>query len=319
LQGVLAQISEADPAAAATYLSQITQASVRDAVLPQLASTWAQKDIQGALAWVQSLPKSDADARNQAFRNVIGTWSQTDPASAAAFVVTIPTDPNFRGMTDVIAQNWASADPRAAFAWTQALPSAGAGAQANAMRTALTTFANVDPQGAWDLAQKATWSRNTQPPADGNAGIQTKTLANILLAWSTQDGAAAAAHLSDLTPGSIVNGAANVVLSNWIKQDPQAASKSIDAMPASPARDSAITQLIAVEGKNDLPTAFAWASTISDNTAQNNAFTNVLQEWAKRDAAAARAAVQAANVSDAQKAAMQQVIFQYSQAGAIKN
>jgi hypothetical protein len=90
-------------------------------------------------------------------------------------------------------------------------------------------------------------------------------------------------------------------------------------MPASPARDSAITQLIAVEGKNDLPTAFAWASTISDNTAQNNAFTNVLQEWAKRDAAAARAAVQAANVSDAQRAAMQQVIFQYSQAGAIKN
>ncbi len=319
LQSILAQLSEANPARAADVLSQISLASVRDVALPQLASAWAQQDIQGALAWVQSLPKSDADARNQAFRNVVGTWSLTDPASAAAFVLTIPKDPNFRGMTDVVTQNWANADPAAAFAWAQALPSAGSGAQANAMRTALSTYANVDPQAAWDLAEQATWSRNTQPPNDPNAGIQTKTLANIVIAWSTQDGAAAAAHLADMPQGSISASATNAVLSNWIKQDPHGASQAIDALPPSPARDSAVTQLINVEGKNDLPTAFAWAATISNPASQNNAYTTVLQEWAKRDPAAASAAVQAANVSDAQRANMQQIIFQYSQAGAIKN
>jgi len=319
VQGILAQMSEADPAGAAAYLAQISLASVRDVALPQLASAWAQKDIQGALTWAQSLPKSDADARNQAIRNVVGTWSLTDPASAAAFVKTIPTDPNFRGMADAITQNWANADPAAAFAWAQSLPSAGQGAQANAMRTALSTYASVDPQAAWDLANNATWSRATQPPLDGNAGIETKTLANIIMAWSTQDGAAAAAHLADFPPGSIVAGATNVVLSNWIKQDPQGASQVIDTMPASSARDSAITQLINVEGKNDLPTAFAWAATISNGNVQNNAYNTVLQEWAKRDPSAASAAVQSANVSDAQRASMQRVIFQFSQTGAIKN
>jgi hypothetical protein len=312
-------VSQADQAGAAALLSQISLASVRDVALPQLASAWAQTDIQGALAWVQSLPKSDADARNQAFRNVVGTWAQTEPASAAAFVQTIPTDPNFRGLTDIITQNWATADPAAAFAWAQALPSAGQGAQANAMRTALTTYANVDPQAAWDLAENATWSRNTQPPNDGNAGIQTKTLANIIVAWSAQDGADAAAHLADMPPGSIETNAAKIVLSNWIAQDPQGASQSIDAMPPSPTRDTAITQLINVEGVNDLPTAFAWAGTISNSNAQASAYTTVLQQWAKRDPAAASAAVQAANVSDALRANMNQVIFQYSQAGAIRN
>jgi hypothetical protein len=106
---------------------------------------------------------------------------------------------------------------------------------------------------------------------------------------------------------------------NWIKQDPQAASEWINSLPPSSTRDGAITQLISVEGKNDLPTAFAWAGTITSPYAQSNAYSAVLQEWAKRDPAAATAAVQSANVSDAQRANMQSVIAQSVKRGGLKN
>jgi len=283
--GILAKMSQTDPVGAAAYLAQVAVASLRDVALPQLAAAWAKLDLPAALAWVQSLPGTDA-GRAQAYQNVLSNWVQTDPAGAAAYLQTIPTDPNFKALTGQLAKSWAAADPQAALVWVEALPAGDA--QDNALSTVIASFIAIDPQSAWDYAAAL---------PDDNSGSKNRTKAESMVVeiWSEQDPARAADWLATIPVGNN-SGAAiatGVVAANWLKQDPAAATKWIEGLPENNARDRAIGELVRIEGKNDFPTAYRWARAIGVQGLRAPTINIIVQQWARSDPAAATAAVEA--------------------------
>ncbi|MFN0128021.1 MAG: hypothetical protein ACKV19_15180 [Verrucomicrobiales bacterium] len=96
---------------------------------------------------------------------------------------------------------------------------------------------------------------------------------------------------SEIAPGS------RVVLWNWTKQDPVAASTWLQAQPAGPARDSAIGGLALATFDNDPAGAVTWATQLADDRTRTQAITLGLTEWLKRDPSAASAWAQENGVS----------------------
>src|SRR5262249_29184350 len=150
---------------------------------------WARQDPQAALAWVQSLPADNVAVRNSAITEVFSMWRNTDPVSAATYIQqNFATDPSFNTLAASAASSWGAADPQAALAWAQSLPSGAA--QNSAVSAALTTLANVDPQTAWNDVQQL---------SGGDIG---KAEVNIINVWAGQQPAQAAQALQSLPEGS---------------------------------------------------------------------------------------------------------------------
>jgi len=191
---------------------------------------------------------------------------------AATMVQTVP-----------IGKNQVAANPGAAYAAALAMPPGPE--RDGAIMDALVAYASVDPQAAWDTAQ-------TLPENAGKGRLQL--LKDILKAWAAKDPALAAAKYDALATNETSASASNTVgtiESNWLKQDPEAASKWVETLPVGNTRDSAIRALVPVATATDPPTAFKWADTLADPGYRGVLINGVVSSWAKADPDAALAAV----------------------------
>jgi hypothetical protein len=143
-------MSETDPTAEVAALAQISDPKVVNAAIPVLAWSWAQVDVQAALAWAQALPADNAEVRNTALSRILGVWTLSDPVSTAAYIQTLTSDASFGNLTDMVLDrvldSWDHSDPQAALAWVESLPPSPA--QNKAMETARAQLAQVNPQAA---------------------------------------------------------------------------------------------------------------------------------------------------------------------------
>jgi hypothetical protein len=178
--GVLNQMGQTDPRAAAAALAQIPDLNVIAQAVPDLATNWAQQDAPAAMQWAQSLPADNVAVRNSAFTNVLKIWSASDPAGAANYIQqNLAGDPSFSTLATQVVNSWGSSDPQAALTWAQSLPPGDA--QNGAVLAAVTQLANDDPQAAWNAAEQLSGSSRNQ------------ALANVIGSWANQNPAAAAA------------------------------------------------------------------------------------------------------------------------------
>jgi hypothetical protein len=134
---------------------------------------------------------------------------------------------------------------------------------------------------------------------DGN--LKNLTMSNVVGKTAAINPALAATLMPNL-PDSSQAAAANSIAQSWLVQNPQAAEQWVNTLQAGPARDAAVSQIINVEGPNDLPTAFNWAATVSNDGTRAALINRVVVQWARTDPAAAAQAVQNANVTDQQRA-----------------
>jgi hypothetical protein len=179
--------------------------------------------------------------------------------------------------------NQAAANPRAAYLAAQNMPPGPE--RAGALMDALVAFAKLDPEGAWDEAM-------TLPEDAGKGRLQLQK--DILKAWAAKNPAQAAAKYDALATKETSANASNVVgtiESNWLKQDPEAASKWVETLPVGSTRDSAIRALVPIATETDPPTAFKWADTLSDPSYRGTLINGVTEAWAKTDPDAAITAV----------------------------
>jgi hypothetical protein len=154
-----------------------------------------------------------------------------------------------------------------------------------ALYKAASALASVDPQTAWDAAQKI---------ADDQVGTRNHTLRNILKTLSASDPAKAATLLSQapLPETSIdPNNTTGSIMASWVLQDPQAASQWANSLPVGNTRDSAVEALVSAVVENDPKSAVAWADTMTDPTTRGNLILNIVSEWAKTDAVGATQAL----------------------------
>ena len=298
-QNALKSMVQADPAAAAAALTQISDPSVVNPAIAQLATNWAAQDVHAALAWAQSLPADNAAVRNSAISNVLKSWTITDPSGAATYIQqNLTTDPAFGKLATEVVNNWGNFDPQSALTWAQSLPPGST--QTSVVTAAITQLAKVDPQAAWNDALQLSGSS------------QDKALSQVISSWATQQPDQAAAAVQNLPEGKNLDSATAAVAKNWLIQDPGAASQWISTLPQGSARDSAVNQIISTVGKNDPASAFNWAATISNETTRNTQVVKLAGQWSGINATAAAAAAQNAmdnltGLTTAQITALQKV------------
>jgi len=299
-QTALKQIGQTDPAAEAAAIAKLADPSIANESIPNLATAWAQQDVQAALAWAQTLPTTNEALRQKALNNVLSSWTDADPAGAAAFIEqNLTTDPDFGKIAAQAVSTWGKADPQAAYAWAQSLPAGEV--QNAALVSAMGALANADPQAALADAQTLTGESHDQ------------AMVKMIDVLSKQDPNAAMAAMATIPAGDEqVAGAASLAW-HWLQWDPIAAYQWINTLPNGTTRDAAVRQVISTVGENDPGTAATWAATFSDPAARDTRVIQLTTDWAKKDPAAAATAAQndLSNFTDltlAQQKALQKIV-----------
>jgi hypothetical protein len=298
----LRQLINIDPAAGANYVASMPDGQSRSNLISQVATSMASTDLDGALSWINSTQGINEQTRDNAIQNVMSNFEQVDPASAAQKLASLNIDTSTPGgqntystIAGQIASGWADSDPTAALNWASSLSGP---ARQDALSSTLTTVANSDPAAAWDIVM----SMSPDDPAESSL------VGSVANSWARSDPASATSLLGDLDPAQLVN-TVGTLSNSWLREDPQAASEWIDTLPASPARDVAVQNLINTQGQYDLTSGLAWAATISSDTGQTRAYNTLIAQAARRDPAAAQNAVNgAANLTDEQRQALTQLI-----------
>ena len=293
---------QTDPAAGAEYVAAMDNNPQRNNLVTQVATSLAQTDVDGALAWINSTGNLTPAARNSAISSALSPLIQTDPMAAAAKLASLNLDPSpinnsiLSNLSGQIANGLAQSDPNAAIAWSENLTGV---ARTNALMASIGTLANADPNAAWNTAINL--------PADDPA--RANMMNAVVNDWGRNDPATAATLINNLTTAQQI-AAISTISSAWVQQDPAAASDWINGLPTGTGRDRAVQNLLGgAPGTYNAQTGMAWAATVSTPAAQLAAMTMVIQQTAAKDPVAAQAAVNAAaNLTDEQKLQLTQQI-----------
>ncbi len=297
----LRQLINSDPAAGAQYVTTLPDGNNRSSLISQVATSMARQDADSALNWINNLPDVNGPTRNNAIQNILGQISQIDPQLAASKLASLNFDTTagngpgaYSSAAMQVASSWAQSDPAAALSWASGLDG---NARQSAMSSAIGAIANSDPATALQMA-------SSLPANDPSRSTLIGTAFNN---YARQEPAIAVTLLDNLTPAQ-QNSAIVQISSNWVRQDPYAASQWIATLPTSTAKDNAVQNMLNAQGQYDLTTSLQWVATMSTPAAQTRGYTTVIQQAARKDPAAARAALSSANLTEAQRTQLTQII-----------
>ncbi len=275
-----------DPTSARAFVDGLPEGEARRLATYQLAYSWAQVDVLGALEWTRRLPADET--RQRSMDAIFNNWAGQNPAAAAQYAAAIPATDGRDQAISAAASAWANVDPDAALAWAQTLPERDRG---RALVNVIAGWAGQDPAAAAKFL-------TTLSPDDNRAQM----LASVATAWANQDPAAAAQWVEGLD-GRGKDRATSAVARRFVQHDPYAASVWIDGLPKGTARDSAVEQLVFNETRYDPDSALAWASSVSDAALRQRLIEIAARSYGRRDAAAAQEALQKLQLTDEERAA----------------
>jgi hypothetical protein len=92
--GMARDLANLDPTKAAAWDATITDPKTRSEVSKTIADSWAATDINGAKAWVNSLPEN---TKIGAAEGVARQYAQQDPQQAAAWLTSLGNNPDLDG------------------------------------------------------------------------------------------------------------------------------------------------------------------------------------------------------------------------------
>jgi hypothetical protein len=170
--GLLADLVDLDPTAAADLLAKLEPGSFREEYLLRLAQLWSARDPAAALRWASLL--QDETERASTLRAVCVELGQVDPEAAIRTMedLSVPDDAS---TLDNLAQLWAGKDMTAATEWALARP-AGESRDRLLSRMAFV-MAERSPREAATLVVESI------PPGE----TQTEAAISIVHRWALQD------------------------------------------------------------------------------------------------------------------------------------
>lgn len=158
--GLIDGWAKSDLKGASTYVETLPQGPGRGFYVDLLAEKHLQQGgVEGAVAWVQGIDGSEANARykQQAFEKVLEEASRTDLTSALKLAEANLKEPYASGGIEEVVQRYAEQDPKAALTWVMAKTEGEA--QSKGVETVFDRWARSDPAAAGE------WLNNT--PNDG--------------------------------------------------------------------------------------------------------------------------------------------------------
>lgn len=219
--------SEAEPPAAAEFLTQHPEASIGIQGVPfaanQVAANWAAVDPVAAMSWARA--QSDASS---AVQGALGGWWEKDPEAAAAYAKQHVDSFEDQKLAGIVSSRMAVQDPQRAAEWVSQLPPE---ARQSAEMGVAFAWALHDPRAAsnWAMALPDNERREVLGPVAGQ--------------WSMSDPQAAGQWLSSLEgPGR--DEAVGTYSSAIAALDPTSALSSAATMNNGRMRDDVMRQVI---------------------------------------------------------------------------
>ena len=142
---VLSHMASQDPKRVAGMMNQLSN-NHQTLLIRSITFAWIKKDQDSALAWLESLPASQA--RSQGYNSAIQSLTSKDPKAASDLLDHVPINDRARTAGN-IASAWVSKDPLAARDWVTQLNDPQS-MQAGLERI-LGVWTNKDPQSAMDF------------------------------------------------------------------------------------------------------------------------------------------------------------------------
>ena len=228
----LETVARSNPSEAISLTESLNPGADKSKLMSEIASVWAQKDSEAALAWVLSKQESASD-RLQLLSSVVEGWSQRDPIAALNWVLDQRELPDVRNRTLAsILKNLAEENPELALrrALEQPIEEKRPGLE----HTVISHIAKYDIQLAKAMLQRTRegWTRVNCYIAVGSAMVNASQatealeLANdlldsdrasytfsILSHWGTQDTQGLLDSLEQFSDPQIQSEAAVILIS----------------------------------------------------------------------------------------------------------
>lgn len=174
---------------------------------------------------------------------------------------------------------WAAADPRAALAAMDSLPSELEGQRAQLEQNLVAGIADHDLALATQVALDFS---NSTP---GQTNRLMRTVANEALRTGGTE--SASLWVRSLPDGDAKGAAMRRVSETYVREDPAAAAAWAETFADKAYASSAIGEIGEEWAETDAAAAVAWVETLPEGGAQNRGFSEVLGEWEDRDPRAA--------------------------------
>ncbi len=258
--------SDAGPLA--DRLMALPDADLRSSALRPLLAMWAATAPDAAVDW---LTTHDFDARGT-YQQVAQQLARNNPAHAAELTARIPSAAHNEWIQGV-AEGYAQTDPQAAAAWLAQYR--GDPAYSAAVGAIAAGLATADPAAAAHLLETA---------SDASAAAPRAAYV-VASRWAQRDPQAAASWARDYDAASNQPIAVTAAVSTWAQADATSARAWSLRLPAGPARDAALSALLAAA-----PTATPDATLLDAFTSspvRSQAIINLAMRLAGRDRAAA--------------------------------
>ena len=98
----------------------LSNPAASDNGLAEIISRWAQSDPAAAADWVSSL--SQREGTELVVSRVVDAWANSDPAGVANWINSLPPNPERDRLVEEIVNRWAEEDPNAARDWIDSQP-----------------------------------------------------------------------------------------------------------------------------------------------------------------------------------------------------
>ncbi len=262
-----------DPASFAA-LNQV-KGRLHDEIFRNLIDLYASQDPAGAFAVLSKEPLSQAYS---SYPTVFKWWAEHDPAAAVAAALNLPPSGMRDSTLETIAGTWADSNPTAAKAWVDSLPAGPS--KDKALAQVVMALSSANPSAiAFSLADY-----NIPPGA-----ARDEMIGVIALDFAAKDPAGALAWAAGKLTGKDFETASVVALRQIDDVDPATAAAYLAKIPDPAVIDRALPMILSNWGRQDPQAALAWAQALpADNaTERNSAISSVMSTWTPFDPAAA--------------------------------
>jgi len=249
---------------------------------------WASSDAEAAKAYVASA--ESGWEKGMMSQGLISGIARMDPSAATEYVLELdaarqaegeqPGDDRWRGFAidrqmQVIAEAQLRRGTDDATSWAESLPEGDL--KAAAFDQVAENFVKNDPAAA------AKWVEE-----HASSDYAQRAVREIAEEFGRTDPEAAIAWAENLPEESQGNALAET-LDQWTRSDPVEASKYLQDMQESPARDAAVQSFARQLDREDPAAAADWAASISDEGKRNETMESVGSSWMRTDPEGAKA------------------------------
>lgn len=262
-----------DPEAAVRWLNEQPPSEAREATAGRIARAWAKTDPRAAIVYLQQ-QFPPGDARDEIVTHLAGDWAQRDPAAALNWAASLPGSPLSEGSLIQIVTAWSRKNPEAAARHIRGFPPSPL--KDKLIHPVVDTWANVDHRGAIELANQIS-----------DPALREKALESALYCWDSVEPFQAAEYLYHLPSTENKQGDIWSVCGTLAEVNPERALRWAAGFPNATDRATALFHTMDSLAEDDPKAAAAYMMSFLDQATRDKIAPRVAEWWMRADPAAA--------------------------------